>query len=115
MPGLDRTGPMGQGSMTGRGAGYCGGDRVSGYPGAGRGRGFSGTSNWNCRGGRGWRNRFFATGVPSNRRGFQGMSFGGPYEYSADSELQMLKEQADLINERIKTLESAAAGKSENI
>lgn len=37
MPGLDRTGPQGQGQMTGRGLGPCGG---------GIGRGFG------CRGGR---------------------------------------------------------------
>ena len=31
---------MGQGSMTGRGAGPCGGDAAQGAPGQGRGRGF---------------------------------------------------------------------------
>ena len=44
MPGGDRTGPMGQGPMTGRGAGYCSGNPTPGYsipafrPGIGRGR-----------------------------------------------------------------------------
>ncbi len=48
MPGGDRTGPMGEGPMTGRGAGYCTGNELPGraysaprgYAGyAGRGRG----------------------------------------------------------------------------
>lgn len=37
MPGGDRTGPMGAGSMTGRGMGVCAGNA---RPGFGRGRGF---------------------------------------------------------------------------
>jgi len=61
MPRGDRTGPAGMGPMTGRGAGYCAGyDRpgfanpwVGGYG----GRGFGG-------GGRGWRNMYYATGLP---------------------------------------------------
>ncbi len=33
MPGFDGTGPLGQGPMTGRGMGYCGGHRPTGvYP-----------------------------------------------------------------------------------
>ncbi|MFW5690579.1 MAG: DUF5320 domain-containing protein [Planctomycetota bacterium] len=31
MPAGDRTGPMGQGPMTGRGAGFCAGSGVPGY------------------------------------------------------------------------------------
>ncbi|MDY0339666.1 MAG: DUF5320 domain-containing protein [Coriobacteriia bacterium] len=43
MPGGDRTGPMGQGSMTGRGAGYCAESSGAGNippRGLGRGAGF---------------------------------------------------------------------------
>lgn len=64
MPGGDRTGPMGQGPRTGRGAGYCNDGTAPGYataPGrgamGGRGRGRGGG------GGRGWRNMFHATGL----------------------------------------------------
>ena len=45
MPGGDRTGPMGMGPMTGRGAGYCAGSAAAGFAnrvyggGFGRGRG----------------------------------------------------------------------------
>ncbi|MEL7667919.1 MAG: DUF5320 domain-containing protein [Actinomycetota bacterium] len=39
MPGGDRTGPMGEGSMTGRGAGYCVGEAPGRGLGLGIGRG----------------------------------------------------------------------------
>jgi len=48
MPGGDKTGPMGQGPRTGRGAGYCAGFNAPGYAnplprrGMGFGRGFRG-------------------------------------------------------------------------
>ena len=70
MPGGDRTGPLGEGPMTGRGLGSCGGFSAPGYAqgtggwgrGFGRGRGFAA-------GGRGRRNVFWATGVPGWARG----------------------------------------------
>ena len=40
MPGRDKTGPNGNGPITGRGLGYCAGENVRGF-GFGRGRGFS--------------------------------------------------------------------------
>jgi len=40
MPWGDRTGPRGQGPMTGRGAGYCGGYNMPGYTNPAGGRGF---------------------------------------------------------------------------
>ena len=67
MPRGDGTGPMGMGSMTGRGAGWCAGFGMPGYAnpipgrgfgmGFGRGRGFFGGRG----GGRGWRNMYYAT------------------------------------------------------
>ena len=60
MPFGDRTGPAGWGPMTGRGMGYCAGYSAPGSmnSGIGRGRGMRGS------GGRGFRRRFFATGLP---------------------------------------------------
>lgn len=58
MPGGDRSGPMGRGPMTGRGAGFCSGSGVAGFMNRGGGGGGRG------RGGRGWRNMFYATGQP---------------------------------------------------
>lgn len=53
MPGYNGTGPSGMGPMTGRKMGRCAGNQPQGMSGAGNGRG-----------GRGFRNRFFATGIP---------------------------------------------------
>ena len=55
MPRGNGMGPMGQGPMTGRGAGFCGGSKRAGYWSGGRRDGEYG-------GGWGRRNRFFATG-----------------------------------------------------
>lgn len=58
MPFGDKTGPLGQGPMTGRGQGFCAGNATPGgfnsAPGFGMSRGGGG--------GRGWRNRFRAAG-----------------------------------------------------
>ncbi|MBP7736900.1 MAG: DUF5320 domain-containing protein [Spirochaetes bacterium] len=71
MPRGDRTGPLGYGPMTGRGAGLCAGNGAPGYmnPACGRGRG-SGGGGRGFGGGRGWRNMFYATGLPAWARGY---------------------------------------------
>ena len=108
MPGGDKTGPAGQGPMTGRSAGYCAGFGMPGYAnyGYGYGRGFG--MGFVRGGGRGWRNRFCATGLPG---WFRGRSFG-PVRAADYDELQMLKAQSqqmqiDLeeINQRIEQLQ----------
>ncbi|MDD5678825.1 MAG: DUF5320 domain-containing protein [Kiritimatiellae bacterium] len=104
MPAGDGTGPMGMGPMTGRAAGFCAGYGMPGYMnpisgrgfgmGVGRGRGFWG-------GGRGWRNRFYATGVPGSAG--TGLPYGAPYAMpcasapTKEQELDMLKGQAGQI------------------
>ncbi len=65
MPWGDRTGPMGRGPMTGRGAGYCAGYNVPGFAnnapgmgrGLGRGRGFGRARGF-------WRGQFEPVQVP---------------------------------------------------
>ena len=113
MPGGDRTGPMGQGPMTGRAAGYCTGFPAPGYANALPGRGFGrrGGGSWGRggggRGGRGWRNRFYATGLPGWARG--GRDFGPPVPYGApfapsftrEQEMDLLREQAEYFNESL--------------
>jgi hypothetical protein len=123
MPGGDRTGPWGQGPMTGRAAGYCAGYGVPGYtnpiPGyGGGGRGFFGRGGRG--GGRGWRNWYYATGLPGwARAGWNrpawGPGFPLPPEHVPESELDTLKAQADYYREaldditrRIEQLEKAA-------
>lgn len=122
MPGGDGTGPMGMGQMTGRAAGFCAGYSVPGYAnpvqgrggmgfgmGFGRGRAFGG-------GGRGWRNRYYATGMTGWQRAAAGVPAWGmrvPAAMSREQELDALKEQAVYfedslkdLRERIKELES---------
>lgn len=115
MPGGDGTGPMGMGSMTGRGAGYCAGYPAPGYanftPGRGMGFGF----------GRGLgRGRFWRRGGFNYwpARGYaQGSApyYGNPNaaEFTPQQEADMLKKEVKLmqdevtsINKRIKELES---------
>lgn len=74
MPRGDRTGPLGQGPMTGRGMGYCRGTGVAGFltsrfgVGAGRGGGWGGGRGRGWR----WRNVFHATGLTAAQRAAQG-------------------------------------------
>jgi len=62
MPGGDRTGPSGLGSMTGRGAGYCAGYPLPGYMNPiqyrGWGRGFGRGGGFGR--GRGWGRGFYS-------------------------------------------------------
>lgn len=103
MPRGDRTGPMGAGPMTGRRAGYCAGYGMPGFANPGMpwyhgGFGFQG-------GGRGWRNLFYATGLP----GWQRFGFTPPTPQeeteSLKAQASWLKDQLDAINKRLEDLE----------
>jgi hypothetical protein len=128
MPRGDGTGPMGMGAMTGRGAGWCAGFGTPGYAnsipwrgfgmGFGRGRGFFGGRG----GGRGWRNMYYATGLPG------WMRYGGysaPYVYQApymkpdpEMEKQTLRNQADALQSELdfirKRLDELETGEKAN-
>ncbi len=104
MPRGDRTGPMGAGPMSGRGAGFCAGYNAPGFanptPRLGLRRGFCAGG---AGGGRGWRHWYYATGLPRWAR------WAPP---TAEQELAglkdtaaQLKEQLDAINKRIEELE----------
>ena len=96
MPRGDGTGPMGMGPMTGRAAGFCAGYGTPGYTNPIGGRGFWGGGRG---GGRGWRNRVYAAGVPGSAGA--GMPYGAPYAMpyasapTKEQELDMLKGQAE--------------------
>ncbi len=122
MPGGDGTGPMGCGPMTGRGAGYCAGNGMPGYANYGGGRGGwfrgpriqSGGRGFSGRG-RGWRNMFYATGLPGWMRygGYYGQDAPYAPALSREDELRMLKDQAEYfksaledINKRLNEMES---------
>ncbi len=109
MPGGDRTGPMGMGPMTGRGAGYCAGFTAPGFAnlrgrgaGLGRGRGF-----W-CRGGGfGLRNRFYASGQPGWMR-YEAAN--APLQQpEPELEKQALKNQADALQAELAAIQQRLA------
>lgn len=117
MPGGDRTGPMGMGPMTGRGAGYCAGYPTPGYmnPISGRGRGFGFGRGWGQ--GRGWGRRAYPYAAAPFAGGYYGVPYGDAYnpQMTPQNEADMLKDQAKAIqeelkavNQRISELESAA-------
>lgn len=122
MPGGDRTGPMGMGPMTGRGAGFCAG---YGVPGVIRGGFFGGRGHG--RGGR-WRNRYYATGLTGWQRAAMSPAVGAmpAQDTSAtpvpeEVELQSLRAQAetaaatlDQVRRRIDEIAAAKPPRAES-
>lgn len=104
MPGGDRTGPMGQGPLSGRGLGACGGYQSPGYFRPRLGRGFR-------RGmGRGF-GRGFGRGQGYGW-GYMPQVYGPPADpyytqpFSQEEEHQALSQEADYLKEQIKQIES---------
>ena len=121
MPGLDGTGPMGAGPMTGGGRGLCGpyGRSYTGW-GYGRGRGFRGGSGPGFGGGRGYGRDFAGRGYYPPQGGWYGPAYPTPYgsSYATNpedevnalkNEANFLKGEIDAINKRIEELESEPA------
>lgn len=115
MPRGDRTGPWGFGPMTGRGAGFCGGFPVPGY----LNPGFVGPkAAWGWWGrGRGWRHRFWATGIPG-WAWWGGMAqapwMAGPYRFQSagsekQAEKQFLQDQASFLEKQLEELKKRLA------
>ncbi|HOK04767.1 MAG TPA: DUF5320 domain-containing protein [Victivallales bacterium] len=102
MPRGDGTGPMELGPMTGRGAGYCAGFNVPGFMNNGQywiGRGFF------CRGGRGrgYRNMYYATGLPGWARG--NINTPAPNQ-NPDIEKQYLKNYAESLEKELSQIKA---------
>lgn len=112
MPGLNGTGPMGQGRMTGRGLGDCSGN-------------YSDAGDYNMRGfGRGYRmgrgvgrgrgccNRFFSRGVSGRGMGYRSQArAAAPFSESGETELlkeraEILKKELEEIQTKLKTMEN---------
>lgn len=104
MPYGDRTGPMGQGPMTGRRAGFCAGYGMPGYanssPNRGRGRGFGWGRGRGFVGGQSWAGYSPRWTAPTPTR---------------EQEVDLLKSQArelqdalQRINDRLEALEKEA-------
>ena len=112
MPGGDRTGPVGQGPTTGRGAGFCAGYPTPGFTNPPRGRG-GGRGFGRGGGGGGWRHRHWhhATGLPGWHHGWMAgppyeLPFGAPVApmMSKEQELQALKNQAKYFEQALEDL-----------
>ena len=105
MPRGDGTGPMSQGPMTGRNAGFCAGFPAPGYrhPAPRSARSFG------RKGGQGYRYMYYATGLPGWMR--FGYKDADP-EYGREQKKKLLEQQANHletmlndIKKRIKALE----------
>lgn len=110
MPRGDRTGPLGGGPMTGRGAGWCGSDDRPGYANARAGFGAG------CGGrGRGWRHMFYATGRPGRPRGgfAPPMPAAGPEVADLEAEAGWLTDRLGAIRKRIAEIEGRGAAPAE--
>ena len=92
--------------MTGRGAGYCAGYDVPGYMNPGPGMGGGMGAGWRRgRGGRGWRNGYYATGLPGRARFGGAPAWGAPPAYgpyappppAPEQEAQALRQQAEWL------------------
>jgi hypothetical protein len=105
MPGGDRTGPSGAGPRTGRGVGRCTGHDRPAYANAGAGFGAA----VGCKGrGRGWRNEYYATGIPGWARGGTiRLMPAEPHQELTDLRTQAdrLAGQLDFVRRRIEALE----------
>jgi hypothetical protein len=105
MPAGDGTGPVGMGPRTGRGMGYCSGYDAPGWEHPGFGRGFVRGRGYGGRGmrgggGWGWRNLFYATGLPRWARwGTPPVAaYGAPYAApSREQEVEMLRGEAEWL------------------
>jgi hypothetical protein len=114
MPGGDRTGPWGMGPMTGRAAGYCAGFGAPGYMNPMYGRGFGygrGYGRGGRGGGRGWRNMFYATGLPGWMRAGAPYGYWGPaapyvpFELTRDQEVEALREQSKFLESSLEEVQ----------
>ena len=118
MPRGNQTGPMGMGSMTGRGAGYCAGSGMPGYANDTPGRGFGGGLGRGRRSGsgffgRGRQGRSYAAGRPQRMRS---EGYGTPYAYpppdrvpDPDMEKQALNNQARLLQSELDEIKKRLA------
>ena len=118
MPVGDRTGPLGFGPMTGRGAGYCAGYPVPGYANAWGGRFGAGF-------GRGWgrgfgRGRGFRRGAYLGYPGYAGIppaypyycaTYPYPYQGTMDAkqEMDLLQSEAEDIKAELEAVNTRIA------
>lgn len=94
--------------MTGRGLGYCGGFSGPGFgrgtggwgPGRGWGRGFVGVGG----GGRGWRHRFWATGLPGWMGGSTPAADSASEQRWLEARARALESEIDAVRKQLEGL-----------
>jgi len=114
MPRGDRTGPVGQGPMTGRRAGYCAGFAAPGFAngggwGQGLGQGWRRGPGWGRGYGRGWLGYTvpaYSPPAPGN------WPLGGPV-MDSDSQLRALRSQAEQMRSMLSQIEEQIRGLQE--
>ena len=110
MPRGDRSGPSGYGPMTGRGNGFCAGYAAPGYTNFIPGRGG---------GGRGWRNRYYETGLTGWQRGAQGpippYAPGPPPAFRFDAPSVPPEQEADALRNQVRFLQDNIKAVEERI
>ncbi len=96
MPRGDRTGPLGLGPMTGRGAGYCAGFNMAGYA--------NPLPYW-CIGGRGrgYRHMFYATGLTGWQRAAL-LTANVLAQPTTEQQIEQLRTQARYFEEMLKNI-----------
>ena len=99
MPRGDRTGPLGLGSRTGRGFGYCAGYAAPGFftPGFGGGRGRG-------RGGFGYRHWYYATGLTHSQKTFWANPNFTASPLTKEESVHQLKTQKDILQQNLDEL-----------
>ncbi|AKB30817.1 hypothetical protein MSSIH_0127 [Methanosarcina siciliae HI350] len=129
MPHGDRTGPMGQGSKTGRAMGYCSGSDEPGYKtvtpvGAGRRAGRGMNRKAGCGAGRGLGHRRTPgsgkSGQFASRGEYSGYYYPAPSQTGAESDIDFLedrikalKQELDKLTENLKNFQSQENDKKE--
>ena len=130
MPKGNRTGPQGQGSGTGRAAGYCEGNDSPGYVNRETGFGF-GRGRGHGHGGRGWRHQLQATGKTGWERAQSDLPSGGgvaptaanasgPPEENTEAQqlrqqLGALQDELTVVQQRLHQLENKADQPSDTV
>ncbi|WP_440954129.1 DUF5320 domain-containing protein [Methanosarcina sp. Mfa9] len=123
MPGGDRTGPMGQGSKTGRAMGYCSGSDAPGYTigvpagsgrGAGRGAEVGMVRGAGRGGGRGFRCRripgFGRGGGFAARGDYPGYYYPAPAQSRTESDVNLLENRISSLKQELETLTKSLKG-----
>ena len=120
MPAGDKTGPMGDGPVTGRGAGYCGGNDSPGFASSGRvDNGFRGPGRGKGlgRGGggrRGRRNQYYESGLYGwQRAAMRAVNAPDPVASGTrNRELGLLRRQLDRLESAVAAIRSRLNGSS---